>query len=100
MPVGLKWAFDAHGACSTEGPPAQGTHQVADAHGTRQHQVLANTLDSTRAEINRITTHWKDVVGLEQDSAMGRSNQAHNDRGGQEREENDEDDKDVETEEE
>ena len=87
MPIGLKWAFDAHGACSTEGPPAQGTHEVADAHGMRPLQVLADTLDSARAEINRIATHWKDVVGLEQDSAMGRSNQAHNDRGGREREE-------------
>ncbi|WFD35743.1 hypothetical protein MCUN1_002604 [Malassezia cuniculi] len=96
MPVTLQWAFDTNGRAPPEGdaPPAQGSAEVADAPGARVHQVLADTLDNARAEINRITSYWKDAVGPEQDSTMGRSNQAHNDQGAKEREVGDDDDGD------
>ena len=89
MAVSLKWAFTVgeHSCAAGHQPPAEGAATVEAAPGTRAHQVLADSLDNARAEINRVTTYWKEAVGPEQDSAMGRSNQASNDRGAQEREE-------------
>ena len=91
MAVSLKWDFAVGEHSGTEGdhPPANGAASVEVAPGASAHQVLADTLDNARAEINRVTTYWKEAVGPEQDSAMGRSNQASNDRGAQEREDDD-----------
>lgn len=57
-------------------PPAQGSAEVALSSASTPHAALADTLDAARVELNAIVTAWKDLVGPEQDSTMGRSNSA------------------------
>lgn len=81
--ISYRWALDAQGAeakpmqgGSGDVPPTSGTENVAIDQNEQGHAALADSLDAARARLNEIVTCWKDAVGMEPDSTMGRSNQA------------------------
>jgi len=74
--VAFSWAFDTHDATTEHRAyAAQGEDSVPQQDHTLE--GLATSLDDAREKLNDIVTCWKDAVGPEQDSHMGRSNAAH-----------------------
>ena len=71
------WDFEAQGTnVSNQTFPSKGSQTIHFHAEHNCHAELADALDAARTKLNDIITCWKDAVGPEQDSSMGRSNQA------------------------
>lgn len=80
-PIQVQWRFTSKGAevPAPVAPPPSGTFSVPLDPGNASLEGLAIALEETQERMNHIATCWKDAVGPEQDSNMGRSNQASKD---------------------
>lgn len=80
-PIQVQWDFTTKGAegQAPDALPASGTFSVPLDSGSASLEGLARALEKTQERMNHIATCWKDAVGPEQDSNMGRSNQASKD---------------------
>ncbi|WFD28730.1 hypothetical protein MNAN1_003743 [Malassezia nana] len=77
--VQYTWAFEAPADLSqssgaTDDIPSHGSSQEVVPTGESALGALAMALDTTRTHLNEIVTHWKDIVGPEQDSSLGIGN--------------------------
>lgn len=76
--IAYTWALSAgDNAEGNDDLPPSGSEEIGVKTGsTDEYAALADALDATRERMNTIITHWKEAVGPEPDSTMGRSNQA------------------------
>lgn len=79
-------------------PPNHGSESISlERTSSKPYSALADRLDETRLRLNEIVTCWKDAVGPEPDSSLGRSNQASklpSDDDGEDEEEEEEEEED------
>ena len=77
--VQFTWSFEAPNniaepSRTTQEIPSCGSSETKVPSGESTLAALAQALDTARSQLNGIVTHWKDLVGSEQDSSHGIGN--------------------------
>ncbi|WFD32447.1 hypothetical protein MSPP1_003495 [Malassezia sp. CBS 17886] len=78
--VDFAWQLNAARDGPSQRPPgsapaAEGLGRADIAAARMDNAAVADAVEAARDQLNSIISYWKDAVGPEQDSSMGRSNQ-------------------------